>query len=140
MLFRSLASSASFTTQTNGWIDLFNMNLDTAGHTITAGTGRIFIKNTNINGHTITADAGSVTIQNTTIDGGSLRTTDNASSKFRFIGDITMTGVPWEDPGAGSFEVHSATRFWGDYAHGLPEGYTLNVGDEIGRASGRERV
>ncbi len=48
-------------------------------------------------------------IDNSTMNGGTLRATGNAASAERFAGDATLTGVTWEDPGAGEFHVYNAT-------------------------------
>ena len=79
-------------------------------------------------GHTLVADGGPLVIADTVISNGVLRATDHSASAVRFSGDITLTDVPWEDAGAGEFQIHNATaRFLGDYAHQLPAGYTLVV-------------
>jgi hypothetical protein len=78
---------------------------------------------------TIAADGGTVLITNSTVSGGRLSVSDNASSFVQFTNDVTLSGVTWEDAGAGEFQVPSGatTRFLGDYAHQLPAGYTLVV-------------
>ncbi len=79
-------------------------------------------------GHRLVADGGLVELVNTTVNGGTLEVTDDENSRVQFVGDITLNGVPWVDPGAGVFQVNGTTaRFLADYSDALPAGYTLQV-------------
>lgn len=79
-------------------------------------------------GEEISAEGSLMTLENTLLAGGSIRVTDNEASVVRFVGDVTMTDVAWEDPGAGQFQIYNTTaRLLGDYANGLPHGYELLV-------------
>ncbi len=123
-----------------GVLHLENAIVDNRGRSIVAHGGRVEIVNSTINdggtisptGGVITADGGVVEIANSTINGAMLRVTDNAASLIRFSGDVTLTGVPWEDLGAGEFQINSTSaRLLGDYADHLPAGYTLVVFSEF---------
>ena len=100
-------------------------------HDWTAGAGgTLSIVNGTValNGHSLTAEGGVIGLTDSTINGGVLRVTDDAASAVRFSGEVTMNGVPWEDPGAGEFQILNTTaRLLGDYAQELPAGYTLVV-------------
>ena len=92
------------------------------------GTLRLTSSTVTNGGRSITADGGIVEVKDSTISGGVLRATDNAASFVRFSGDVTLNGVPWEDAGAGVFQIyHTTARLLGDYAHRLPAGYVLVV-------------
>ncbi len=81
-----------------------------------------------LGGQVVVADHGIVAISDSTISNGKLRVTDNANSQVRFSGDVTLTGVPWIDDGAGEFMVYNTSaQLLGDYEHQLPAGYKLVV-------------
>jgi hypothetical protein len=98
--------------------------------TLTAAGGTLRLSGATVAnaGHVLVADGGVVVLENSTVNGGVLRVTDKDQSVVQFSGDVTLNGVPWEDLGAGRFEVvGKPTRLLGDYGHQLPAGYVLNV-------------
>ncbi|MBI2875411.1 MAG: LEPR-XLL domain-containing protein [Candidatus Tectomicrobia bacterium] len=106
----------------------FSNNVINSG-TISAAAGILRFASATVSnvGRTITADGGIVEVANSTMNGGTLVATDKANSFVRFSGDVTLNGVPWEDPGTGEFQVHGTTRLLGDYETQLPAGYRLVV-------------
>jgi RHS repeat-associated protein len=111
-----------------GALNLSGAVANTGVLSATAGALRFNQALVTATGHEIVADGGLVEIINSTINGGVLRATDKATSVVQFSGEVTFNGVPWEDQGAGLFRIFGATaQFYGDYAAGLPAGYTLVV-------------
>ncbi|MCL4180773.1 MAG: hypothetical protein KJ072_23875, partial [Verrucomicrobia bacterium] len=95
-----------------------------------AATGTLNLSGATVDGTggTFAADGGIIGITGSTLNGGTLRATDNPASAVRFSGDVTFNSVPWDDPGAGEFQIVNTTaRLLGDYATQLPTGYTLVV-------------
>lgn len=84
--------------------------------------------NLSMNTHTLVAQGGTLFLRNSTLSNGLLQCSDHASSHVRFSGDMTLTGVPWDDLGEGEFQIYNTdTRFLGDYVSGLPAGYKLII-------------
>ncbi|MBI2875410.1 MAG: cadherin-like domain-containing protein [Candidatus Tectomicrobia bacterium] len=111
-----------------GTVQIVNSTITApAIQTIAANGGVVEIVNSTIAVPTITANGGIVAITNSILSDGTLVATDHASSLVRFSGDVTLNGVPWEDPGTGEFQVHGTTRLLGDYETQLPAGYRLVV-------------